>query len=175
MMGRTGYSLELKESIKKRFQSPNPPRITELTAETGISITTLYNWRRETGYTKSTTGSPHRRSADEKWRLITEAEGLGGEELGTFLRREGIYLAHLDQWKTEALEALKPMSNKKKVKSKKERDVAKRIKQLEAELKRKDAALAEAAALLLLSKKAEALWAEEGGDTASSKDKTSST
>jgi hypothetical protein len=174
-MGRLGYSSELKESIKKRFQSPNPPRITELTAETGISITTLYSWRRETGYTKPTTGSPHRRSADEKWRLITEAEGLSGEELGTFLRREGLYLTHLDQWKREALEALKPMSNKRKVKSKKERDVAKRIKQLEAELKRKDAALAEAAALLLLSKKAEALWAEEDDGTAPNKGKISST
>ena len=108
-MRRTGYSLELKESIKKRFQSPNSPSITELAAETGISIATLYNWRRETGYTKSTIVSPHRRSADEKWRLITEAEGLDGEDLGIFLRREGIYLAYLDQWKTKALEALKPI------------------------------------------------------------------
>ncbi len=44
--------------------------------------------------------------------------------------------------------------------------MAKRIQALEAELKRKDAALAEAAALLLLAKKAEALWAEEDDDTA---------
>ena len=173
-MPRHGYSSELKESIKKRFQAPNPPRISELTAETGISVTTLYSWRRETGYSKYKTDSPHRRSADEKWRLITEADCLSGEELGGFLRREGIYLAHLDKWKTEALEALKPMSNKRKIKSKKERGVAKRIKQLEAELKRKDKALAEAAALLLLSKKAEALWAEEDDDTAQNKDSTSS-
>ena len=174
-MGRSGYSSELKESIKKRFQAPNPPRISELTVETGISITTLYSWRRETGYAKYNTSSPHRRSAEEKWRLITEAYGLIGEELGAFLRREGLYLAHLDQWKLEALEALKPMNKKKNTKSKQERNVAKRIKQLEAELKRKDAALAEAAALLLLSKKADALWAEEDDGTAPSKDSKSST
>jgi hypothetical protein len=40
-----------------------------------------------------------------------------------------------------------------------------RIKELERELRRKEAALAETAALLVLRKKAVALWGEEGGDT----------
>ena len=52
--------------------------------------------------------------------------------------------------------------------------MAKRIKQLEAELKRKDAALAEAAALLLLAKKVEALWEEEDVNTTPSSERTSS-
>lgn len=50
-------------------------------------------------------------------------------------------------------------------KSRQERDeekaVKKRIKQLERELQRKNAALAETAALLVLRKKAEALWGKD--------------
>lgn len=165
-MGRTGYSLELKESIKKRFQAPNPPSISQLSADTGISETTLYKWRQEVKILSDQTTSPYFKSAEEKLRIVIEAQSLEGEKLGSLLRQEGVYLTHIDQWRAEALKALRPMAKKKKSKSKKERDVAKRIQALEAELKRKDAALAEAAALLLLAKKAEALWAEEDDDTA---------
>ncbi len=42
-----------------------------------------------------------------------------------------------------------------------EKAAKKRIKQLERELRRKDAALAETAALLVLRKKAEALWGKD--------------
>jgi hypothetical protein len=66
------------------------------------------------------------------------------------------------------------MSKKRTSRSKHNPKAAKRIKLLEAELKRKEAALAEAAALLLLSKKVEALWAEEDADTAPRRDKRSS-
>ena len=165
-MGRTGYSPELKESIKKRFQSPNPPSISQLSADTGISSTTLYKWRQEVQLLSDLATSPNLKSAEEKLRIVIEAQSLEGQDLGSFLRQEGVYLTNIDQWRAEALRALKPMTKKKKSKSKQERDVAKRIQALEAELKRKDAALAEAAALLLLAKKAEALWAEEDDDTA---------
>jgi predicted RND superfamily exporter protein len=66
------------------------------------------------------------------------------------------------------------MSKKRKTRSKQDPKMARRIKQLEAELKRKEAALAEAAALLLLSKKVEALWAEEDAGTAQRREKRSS-
>ena len=66
------------------------------------------------------------------------------------------------------------MSKKRDMKRKKEKAVANQVKQLKAELKRKDAALAEAAALLLLSKKAEALWEEEDASTTLGNDSGSS-
>ena len=66
------------------------------------------------------------------------------------------------------------MSKKRDMKRKKEKAVANQVKQLKAELKRKDAALAEAAALLLLSKKSEALWEEEDASTTLGNDSRSS-
>jgi len=118
----------------------------------------LYKWRKyATSSHHPEQCSPQLRSAEDKWRLITQAYELEGQELGAFLRQEGVYLAQLDEWRADIMRALNPMSKKRDMKRKKEKAVANQVKQLKAELKRKDAALAEAAALLLLSKKSEAL------------------
>lgn len=174
-MPRAGYPSELRESIMKRFQSAHPPRIHDLSRETGISHTTLYKWRRyATSNLHPEQRSPQLKSAEDKWRLITQAYELEGQELGAFLRQEGVYLAQLDEWRADIMRALNPMSKKRDMKRKKERAVANQVKHLKAELKRKDAALAEAAALLLLSKKAEALWEEEDANTTLGNDSGSS-
>ena len=160
----------------KRLQGSQPTKNSELSLEIGISRSTLYKWRKQATSPDSTTSrtSPHLRSAEEKLRLVSQAQELEGQELGEFLRREGVYLAQLDEWQSDIMRALKPLSQKRKTKTKEEKAVAKRIKQLEAELKRKDAALAEAAALLLLAKKVEALWEEEDVNTTPSSERTSS-
>jgi len=90
-------------------------------------------------------------------RVVIEAEGLGPAELGEFLRREGLHEATLAQWKQAATEALSPSNRDPK---------AQRIAELEKQLARKDKALAETAALLLLQKKVQALWAVADDDIA---------
>jgi hypothetical protein len=67
-----------------------------------------------------------------------------------------VHEAHLVRWKAEIVAAmkLKPFSGGKKDPQQK------RIAALERELRRKEAALAEAAALLVLKKKADAIWGE---------------
>jgi hypothetical protein len=89
-----------------------------------------------------------------------EANRLVGAELGAFLRREGVHEATLEEWRAAALEALSPA-----VATGKPTGPAKRIVELERQLHRKDKALAEAAALLLLQKKVQALWAVADDDT----------
>jgi len=83
-MGRIGYSPELKESIKKHFQSPNPPSISQFSADTGISSTTLYKWRQEVKLLIDLATSPNLKSAEEKLRIVIEAQSLEGQELGSF-------------------------------------------------------------------------------------------
>ena len=99
-------------------------------------------------------------SAAEKFRLIVQAEELDEEKLGAFLRREGIHHAQLELWRKETLEVLKgsPRPSSPSPRNSKER---KRIRQLERELRRKNKALAESAALLMLQKKVRALWEDE--------------
>lgn len=88
---------------------------------------------------------------------MLEASRLAGTELGAFLRREGLHEATLREWKSSVLEALGPQ--------KVSRADAKRIRELEKQLRRKDRALAETAALLVLQKKAQELWGDEDDDT----------
>jgi transposase-like protein len=88
--------------------------------------------------------SPARRPEDwkpeERLRAVIEAAGLSDAELGEFLRRSGLHEATLAEWRGAALEALGTRKTSGKE--------AKRVRELERELRRKERALAEAAALL---------------------------
>lgn len=99
-------------------------------------------------------------SAEEKLRVLSEAAAIAENELGAWLRREGLRDEDLAQFRAEALSGLAgPKGGRSGAADQK------RIKELERELKRSNAALAETAALLVLRKKAVALWGEEGEDT----------
>ena len=104
----------------------------------------------------------------ERLQLLVESNGLSDQELGELLRRRGVHREQLDEWRAAAEEALaRPTTNRKS-------PDAKRIKQLERELARKDKALAEAGALLLLQKKVQALYRDGvfvGDDTDEENDK----
>ena len=101
-------------------------------------------------------------SPADKLRVVSAAGQCKEEELGELLRREGIHLAQLEQWRADILAALgsaPPRRNDPE---------AHRLRELERELARKDKALAEVTALLVLRKKLEALFgtsAEEGDST----------
>jgi transposase len=71
-------------------------------------------------------------------------------------RENGVYPSELEQWKQNALGALSE-TPEERASPKETRDSRKRIKELERDLRRKDKALAETAALLVLSKKLEAI------------------
>jgi hypothetical protein len=95
-----------------------------------------------------------------------------GSELGEFLRRRGLHEDQLRQWQETAdAGALESLRGRKPAGKSAE---TKRVKELERELRRKEKALAEAAALLVLRKKAEALWGDEDASTESKTDDESS-
>lgn len=98
---------------------------------------------------------------DEKFAAVMEAAAVSEAELGEWLRRKGLREADLAAFREEVREAAVAGMGAKRSTS----PDAKRVKELERELKRKEAALAETAALLVLRKKAVALWGEEGEDT----------
>jgi hypothetical protein len=98
-------------------------------------------------------------SPDEKMKAVLDASQLSDDDLGVFLRKKGLHESDLKQWRLEMLGGLQDSKPKKKSKGKSAE--AKRIRQLEKEIKRKDKALAETAALLVLKKKAQAIWGDE--------------
>jgi transposase len=95
-------------------------------------------------------------TAEEKVDAMLSYEKLSEEQRGLFLREKGLHEVQLGKWKAELIEAmkLKPFAGGKNSAQQK------RIAALERELRRKEAALAEAAALLMLKKKADSIWGE---------------
>ena len=100
--------------------------------------------------------------------MVLSAAAVGEAGLGALLRSEGLHEADLTRFRQEALDGLRAQSEKKPRGGSADE---KRVKQLEKELRRKEKALAEAAAILVLRKKVQALWGDEGEDTTEDSDK----
>lgn len=163
-MTMSNYPAEFKDTMISKLTAPGGRSATSLGRETGIAQSTLSRWLRERGSVAWKAGGEMHEgnrqswSAEEKLRTLLEYERLSEEERGNFLRGRGLHEAHLTRWKKEFIEGLKI----KPFVGGKNDPQRKRIAALEKELRRKEAALAEAAALLILKKKADAIWGELG-------------
>ncbi len=158
----TQYSEEFKMSIIAKMLPPNNVSVPELVRETGIPKDTLYTWRGKHRKSLGDAAAPPLAhgglSSEEKLRVVIESASLNEVELGEYCRRTGLYTQQIDAWKNACMHANGspvPQVDRTRLKAQ-----AKHIKQLEAELARKEKALAEAATLLILKKKAQAFWEE---------------
>ena len=100
---------------------------------------------------------PQDRTAEEKLNIIIEYENLPEERRGQYLRKEGLYAENIASWRKQLEAALSP-SKKMPIKDSGRPEDRRKIKELERELMRKDKALAETTALLVLKKKANLIW-----------------
>ena len=163
------YPEKFKARMVQKLTVPGAPSATALSDEVGVPQPTLSKWVREAGRvagmdtskrTKTGTGKrPQDWTAEAKLAAVMEADSLPEEDLGTFLRGRGLHRTHLTQWHEQIVAGLKAP------RSKKTSAEARRIRELERELRRKDKALAETAALLVLKKKAQAIWGDVDDDT----------
>jgi transposase len=167
------YSDAFKQQMVKKMLGPPAVSATELSKKVGVPQPTLSKWlvhSRNLAAAMSTPPdskvsppspqSPRRWTPEEKLRVVSAAQGLTGEALGALLRREGLHEAQLEEWRAAAAgalassgaaDALPPQARKKLWAAEK------RVKELERELRRKDRALAETAAMLVLEKKLKSL------------------
>lgn len=160
----TRYSPELKEQIVRKMMPPNNQSVASIHRETGISVPSLYAWKRqfqEKGYVVPAKPSqPDGWDNKAKLAAVIESALMNEAERSTYCRERGLYVEQLDAWKSAfeqsggadtAVSAAELAAERKK------------SRQLEKELQRKEKALAEAAALLTLSKKARAIWGSDEG------------
>ena len=90
--------------------------------------------------------------------MVVETAMLNETEIGEYWRKRGLYPEQLRAWRTSCEQA---NADKTVIQRPGDRRADKRrIQALERELQRKEKALAEAAALLVLRKKAQAIWGE---------------
>ena len=154
------YTEPFKQEMVKRLAVPGALSATRLSKEVGVSNVTLSKWVRQYGRSSSQAmpgKTPKSWSAEEKLKAVTETAEMGDGQVGEYLRKEGLHSYHLVQWKKEVMDALID-SAKPKAKGTERAELKKRIKELERDLRRKDRALAETTALLVLQKKAQLIW-----------------
>lgn len=156
------YTDSFKAKMVQRLCSPNAISAIRLSKEVGASESQLSRWllqartvsamTKDGGSDRVVQGSSSGRSASEKLRIVMTAAALGADELGAFLRREGVHEAELEQWRVAVVAAAQIALEGGASRAPSRSGESKRIKELERELRRKDKALAEAAALLVLKK-----------------------
>jgi transposase len=163
----TTYSEAFKSKMVQRMTGPAARSAISLSGETGVSQSSLSKWLRQAKVRPMAHDEkppkkerrPEDWTAAEKLSAVMEASRLGDDELGAFLRREGLHDAQLAEWRKAALEGIGG------TKAPRVSSESRRVRELEKEVLRKDKALAEAAALLVLQKKVRAIWGDGDDDT----------
>ncbi len=158
------YSPELKESILRRMLPPNNESISKIAKEEGINQQTLRNWRdkaRADGI-----AAPGNDVVSDKWStqdkflIVVETTSMSEVELSEYARKKGLFVEQIKSWRDACMNANGGVAKEAARLNKELKESEKERKKLEKEVARKDKALAETAALLVLRKKADAIWGD---------------
>lgn len=159
------YSAQFRNNVLRKLLPPQSKTVGDVAAEFGISTATIYGWKSRMNdgtlqVDDGAQGARHRQLA-EKFSLLLESRGLAEEELGEWLRGNGLHSEHLSIWEQEVREAM----TKGEQQAREElRAAKKQIRAQEKEILRKDKALAELAAIVTLQKKTAVLLQDEQDD-----------
>ena len=156
--------------IQKLLESPLSMR--QFALLEGISISTLFSWKikylpnyQSESVLPDKNNSPSESGSSElKFAIVLETASFSAAQLSEYCRSKGLYPEQVNEWKAACLSANQTQAQTNKQQALERKADLKRIKELEKELQRKDAALAETAALLVLRKKLNAYWGEDGGN-----------
>ena len=125
----------------------------EIMAKFGVSKETIRRWNLDLKKKMISVSSAGGFSSREIFQIVLQASVLNELEQGQFLRSRGVTKEQLDGWRDTYEQAY----SQKVVRSNQpDREAQKKIKKLEGELRRKEKALAETAAILVLRGKADA-------------------
>jgi transposase len=164
------YSKEFKEAIIKKLLPPSRANVPDIARETGIPKDTLYTWRTKYRNSSLCDLKQSRRkghfSNEEKLAIVIETASLNEIDFGEYCRRKGIYPDQVIGWKNIMKQSLSQSPSK--ADRELQQQQVKSIQKLRSELRRKEKALAEAAALLVLEKKIQSLWGEPEGEKSTS-------
>ena len=159
------YSEERKAAVMSKLLPPQNRTVAEVAREEGISEVTLYTWRKQAREQGLPVPGSGKRSEDwsgeAKLAVVVETAGLSEAQLSEYCRAKGLYVEQVKAWREACLAGASAEAGRRQAEQAQGRRDRKRIKELERELRRKDKALAETTALLVLRKKLNALWGED--------------
>ena len=143
------YSEKFKGRAVARLLPPESAPVDIVAREVGIGSGTLLRWRDDV---QSMSARGRAWTAASRLEAVIVTATLDEASKSAWCREHGVYQAELDKWRASATTALAE-PEEARASPQATRQDRKRIKELERELLRKDRALAETAALLVLSKK----------------------
>ena len=162
------YSAEVREVALRRILPPNNESLSKVSRDMGISIQTLFNWKKKASADESisldTTEDSSDLSSDAKFQVVLATASMNETELGEYARSNGLFVEQINNWRNICRSANSNWGLECKrfnalLKEKEEEN-----RQLKQELRKKDKALADLAAELMIRKKYQAIWGEEKAD-----------
>ncbi len=154
------YSAAFIEQALIKVHSRGGRTIQSVADELGVKFETVKRWLKVHTIVRMDVSDrerrPHEWRREEQFQALLETHGLDADQLNVWCRERGLFPHHLDEWRASfcAPEAGKPNAVSAAT-------LGKENAKLKKELERKNKALAEAAALLVLQKKFRALWEDE--------------
>jgi transposase len=151
------YGQAYKQRIVARLLPPESSAADVVSREVGVSVATLERWRADA----LANGAGERGGGGRRWTAVARLEAviatatMDEATRGAWCREQGLYPAELEAWKQDAIAGLGEPRAASAAEARQDR---RRVKELERELHRKDKALAETAALLVLAKKLSAVF-----------------
>ena len=160
MRERREYTESFRQQALEKVYTRGSSSIRAVAEDLNMSFGTLRNWMKaDRNNSQANAGEQSKRPQDwsraERLQILMESHGLDEEALNALCREKGIFRHHLEQWQA-AFAAGGAVDSRTQLRELKETNKA-----LTRELKRKEKALAEAAALMVLQKKYQALWEEK--------------
>ncbi len=153
------HTPEFKEQAVQKTLQRGSRTIQCVADELNLNVGTLKYWLKS--YRRDTMNSPTNKrlqdwTAEQRLQALLETHALSDTELNAYCRKNGVFTHHLEAWKSEfakrhSSRGQKPSSSTLRLEN----------NRLKKELARKEKALAETAALLVLQKKFTNLW-EDG-------------
>jgi transposase-like protein len=159
------YSQSFKvQAVEKALNRPQGTGIKSIAESLGVGYSTLERWiiqSRNQAFESTadpasnpspTQKRPQDWSREERLNLVIACDALDESSISALCREHGLYPHHVQQWKIDLVSNQTP-KNQSETKALRQENKA-----LKKELNRKDKALAETAALLVLQKKVHAIW-----------------
>ena len=162
------YSNELREAVLRRLLPPQNESVSKVAAEEGISEQTLRNWlnkAKEEGTSADDFDAPADKwSTQDKFMIVVETARMNETDLAEYARKKGLYVDQIKSWRDACMNANGGVAKEAARLNREFKASERENRKLEKELARKEKALAETAALLVLQKKADAIWGDPEGE-----------
>ena len=164
----SSYSLERKASLINKLLPPQNMSVAELSRQEGIAPATLYAWRSKLkaggAVVPGDKSSADNWSGEAKFAAVLHTATLSEIELSEYCRSKGLYPEQIAAWRQACITGQLSAQAQRQAEREQARADKKRLAELQRDLRRKDKALAETAAILGLRKKMNAFWGSDNED-----------